>query len=282
MLSLIFGLTAACAWAVHDLMVRKLGQSTPHLPMMLVVLAAGTVTLAVPAFGWGNWDAMGPVAIGFSGLAGLAYALATGGLYRAFSLAPVRLVAPILGAYPMISLALAAFDGRHVSGVEVLAVLAIVAGIAVIAINGRNEQTVQHPVQAILWAIAGSTGFAATFWLGQEAARQGSILPAMLLTRLTALIVVAGLCLALHARLDRIRDIRWILVGMGQLDALALALVTAAATLAYPEYAAISSSVFGVLTILLAWRVLGEKVLALQWFGTAVIFAGIAVLSMHG
>ena len=48
MLALICGLTAACAWAVHDLLVRKIGQEAPILPMMLAVLAAGTVALVLP------------------------------------------------------------------------------------------------------------------------------------------------------------------------------------------------------------------------------------------
>ena len=40
-------------------------------------------------------------------LSGLAFAVAIGSLYKALSLAPVRLVSPVVGAYPMLSLAIA-------------------------------------------------------------------------------------------------------------------------------------------------------------------------------
>ena len=66
------------------------------------------------------------------------------------------------------------------------------------------------------------------------------------------------------------------------LSALALGLVTASARLPHPEYAAVAAALFGVLTIILAWRFLGEKVAAVQWAGIAVVFAGIATLSLQG
>ena len=60
---------------------------------------------------------------------------------------------------------------------------------------------------------------------------------------------------------------------------LALGLVLASGQLPHPEYASVTSALFGVLTILLAWRLLGERVRAAQWGGIAVVFGGIAVLA---
>ncbi len=73
MLALIAGLTAACAWAVHDLLVRKIGQEMALLPMMLVVLAAGSVALVGPALIWGDWGAMTGAALRTAVAAGFAY-----------------------------------------------------------------------------------------------------------------------------------------------------------------------------------------------------------------
>ena len=282
MLSLGLGLIAACAWAVHDLLVRKIGQHGPLLPMMLVVLAAGAVALAVPVAVLADWDAMTPAAYSYAGAAGLAYVLGMGGLYKAFSLAPVRLVAPILGAFPMISLGLAALGGKAVSGLEVAAVLAIVGGIAVVALTGRDEGATQRPGAAILWSLAGTVGFATTFWFAHEASRQGDELAGIMVTRLVALAVVLGIAMALRSPLRGFGGAGKTLIAMGVLDALAISLVTASARLPNPEYAAIASSLFGVLTILLAWRLLKEAVQPLQWAGIATVFAGIAVLSAQG
>lgn len=280
MLAVMAGLAAACAWAVHDLLVRKLGQEAPILPMMLVVLASGAAVLAVPMLIWADWSALTPRALGLTAAAGGAYVLGMGGLYRAFSLAPVRLVAPILGAFPMISLGFAAMGGKPVSLIEVLAVVAIVGGIAIVALTGRDEGTrIDRPGTAILWSLAGTVGFASTFWLAQEAARLGGEAAAILLPRLVALVVLAALCLTLRAPVHQVRPQVPVLAMVGLLDAVAIGLVTASASLPNPEYAAIASSLFGVLTILLAWKFLKEQVVARQWLGIATVFAGIAVLS---
>lgn len=282
MMSLAFGLIAACAWAVHDLLVRKIGQETAILPMMLVVVASGSAVLLGPSLIWGDWPLMSGRALWLSLASGGTYVLGMGGLYRALSMAPVRLVAPILGAFPMISLGLAAMEGRPIAGIEVLAVVAIVAGIAVVALTGHSAGRVERPLAAGLWAAAGAVGFATTFWLGQEAVRHGSELPVNLITRLVALALIAGLCLAFQAPARHLGGAGRTLCMMGVLDAIALGLVTASASLPHPEYAAISSSLFGVLTILLAWRVLKETVQPLQWLGIVTVFTGIAALSSQG
>lgn len=283
MLALMAGLTAACAWAVHDMLVRKIGQETALLPMMLVVLAAGSVALVGPGLIWGDWGQMTGAALANVVAAGFAYVLGMGGLYRAFSIAPVRLVAPILGAFPMISLGFAALGGKAVTGPEVGAVLAIVGGIAIVALTSdEGHEVVDRPGAAMLWSAAGSVGFATTFWFAQEAARLGGEWPAIVLPRLIALGMIGGLALVSRSRLDQLGGSGGTLVLMGVLDASAIGLVTASARLPNPEYAAISSSLFGVLTILLAWRILKERVVPRQWAGIVTVFVGIAVLSAQG
>jgi drug/metabolite transporter (DMT)-like permease len=69
---------------------------------------------------------------------------------------------------------------------------------------------------------------------------------------------------------------------MGVLDAIALSAVTASGRLPQAEYASVSSSLFGVGTILLASYFLKEQLTALQWAGVATVFAGIAALSLQG
>lgn len=283
MLALSLGIAAAFAWAAHDLLVRKLSQGAVLLPMMLAVLAAGSVALLFPALLLAEWSAVGAEGLGVAALAGFAYALGMGGLYKALSVAPVRLVAPILGAYPMLSLGIAAAQGRAIAPLEWAAVAAIVLGIAVVALTGREESGGNGPVlPALCWAGLGAVGFASTFALGQEAARLMGDLPATLIARLITLALIAALAVALRAPLLPPRGQRGTLAAMGVLDALALGLVLASGSLPHPEYASVASALFGVLTILLAWRLLAEAVRPLQWAGIATVFAGIAVLSLQG
>lgn len=284
MLSLGFGLVAALAWAVHDLLVRRLAAGGRVLPLMVVVLAAGLGTLSLPVLLVGSWQSVGPVQLALSLGSGLAYAAGMGGLYMAFARAPVRIVAPVLGAFPMLSLAIAAAQGQPVGPLHWAAVAAIVGGIALVSLTGQADEgeAGQH-AGALFWAALGACGFAATYALGQAAVLRATdpaaIWPMLWLARAGALAVLLALALIARAPLAEARPKLRTLALMGALDALALGLVLASGQLAHPEYASVASALFGVLTILLAWRVLGEQVFPAQWAGIAVVFSGIAVLA---
>jgi drug/metabolite transporter (DMT)-like permease len=56
--------------------------------------------------------------------------------------------------------------------------------------------------------------------------------------------------------------------------------VTAAASLAHPEFAAVCASVFGVVTILLARLFLGERVRPPQWAAITAIFGAVGYLGL--
>jgi drug/metabolite transporter (DMT)-like permease len=285
MLALSFGLTAALLWAVHDILARKLSQGAPLLPLIAVVLGSGCVVLLPVAFLIGDWPAMTPYAWAAAGASGLAIALAIGGLYKAFSLAPVRLVSPIVGAYPLLTLIIAAAQGRPISTADWLAVALIVAGIGIVAISTRDDAPDTYaapPAVAIGWAVLAAVGFAATFALAQEAARQGSDLPVMLVGRLVALTAILCLVGIRSGPFRLARGLVWVVIAMGLLDALALGLVIASGGLPKAEYASISSSLFGVLTVLLATWFLKERTRPVQWAGIATVFTGIAILSLQG
>ena len=96
--ALSLGFTAALIWAVHDLMARKLSPGAAILPIVLLVLLSGSVVVSAPALVFGDWASLSVRAVLLSCAAGTTYALATGALYRAFSLAPARIVSPIASA----------------------------------------------------------------------------------------------------------------------------------------------------------------------------------------
>lgn len=285
MLALGFGLAAALIWAVHDLLARKLSQGGALLPMLVVVLGAGCAVLVPASLIAGDWAAMTVAATAIATASGLAFALAIGALYRAFSLAPVRVVSPVIGAYPMLTLLIALVQGREVTTGDWLAVAAIVAGIAVVALAARDdgpEGYAAAPGVAMGWAALSAVGFAATFALGQEATRQGSELPVALIGRVVALAATLALMIWQRGSLAAQRRQIGVLALMGVLDAVALGLVTASGGLPQAEYASVASSLFGVLTVLLAAWFLHERVRGVQAAGIALVFGGIAALGLQG
>jgi drug/metabolite transporter (DMT)-like permease len=280
MLALGFGLTAALIWAVHDLLARKLSQGAALLPILAVVLGAGSVALLPFALA-SDWAAMGSGAWAAAVAGGLAFAVAIGSLYKAFSIAPVRLVSPVIGAYPLLTLVIAVAQGRPVLPGDWLAVLLIVAGIGIVALSSRHdgpEHYAAPPAVALGWAALSALGFA----LGQVAARLGSDLPVILIARVVALLAILAVALAVRGDLRPQPGQLGLLALMGVFDALALGLVTASGSLPRAEYAAVTSSLFGVLTVLLAAWVLRERVRPVQWLGVATVFTGIGLLGLQG
>ncbi|HEX9857562.1 MAG TPA: DMT family transporter, partial [Paracoccaceae bacterium] len=228
----------------------------------------------------GAWQGLAPQALLLAALSGLFFALASLGLYRAFAIGPVRLVAPITGAYPMLSVGLAAAHGNPVGLFAWLGVCAVVAGLALVA--RQEEEGGSLPVrriEAIGWAVLAAMGYALTFRLAHMAAQQGAELPVTLVARLTALAAVGLGLLARQTALAPALRLWKPLALMGLLDVAAVTLVISAANLPKPEYASVTSSLFGMFTILLAWRFLRESMRPLQWLGVLVVFAGIGTLA---
>ena len=281
MLSLLFGVVAALSWGVHDVCVRFATARTGVTWALLTVLAAGLLIVAPIAALWGDWAAVESPTVFAAGASGLAYAAGSFGLYHAFAIGPVRLVAPVIGAYPILSLLWAAARGQPPSSGQVLAVLAIVAGVALTALMaGRDTAAKPGSNRAALrWSVVAACGFALTFAFGQIATADGAALPAVLISRAVAFLTLLTASLALGLR-PNWTGVPWgLLLVMGCCDALALGLVIAAGGLAHPEFASVTASTFGMVTVLLAWAFLQERISTRQWFAVALVFAGIGYLA---
>lgn len=245
---------------------------------MLVAFATGAILVAAAAATLGNWQAMTLAAARLAGLSGAIFALASYALYRAFALGPVKLVAPLIGAYPVLSLGLAMLQGQAVGPGHWLAVAAVVGGVGCIAVLATEDDGSPVSLQAAAWGLAGAIGFAVTFATGQAATQAGAELPVLIVTRAAAILILLSLALFARAVQMPDRKVLPLLCLMGALDAVALGLVMYSGTLPRPEFASVSASLFGLVTVVLAWAVLRESMNRAQWISVAVTFGGIAYL----
>ncbi len=283
MLSLFFGIAAALSWGVHDVCVRFAVERAGVALALMATLGFGLLAVAPVAVAFGDWSAVGLGTAVMASGSGLAYAATAYSMYRAFAIGPVRLVAPVIGAFPILSLSWAALQGQPPAPAQVVAVLAILAGVAMTAVLSGHDSdggSADRARPALLWSVAAAFGFALTFAFGQAASVGGAELPVILISRGVAFVCLCAAPLAFGAR-PVLRSAPWALLAvMGGCDALALGLVQAAGGLPHPEFAAIAASVFGMVTILLAWAFLKEKMSAPQWFSVALVFAGIGYLGL--
>ncbi len=281
MLALGLGLIAALAWGLHDICVRWVSQRAPLMAALLTVLVAGTLFQSLAMAAQGSFAPIPGAALRLAFFSGVVFTIGSVGLYRAFAVGPVRLVAPIIAAYPVLSVGWAALSGSPVSALQWLAVGAIIAGVSTVAVLSHPEETAiaTSPTPTILWSLLAACGFAGTFALGQAAARIAPDMPVILTTRLAAIAALVAIMAATRTPFRPTRAVLPILATMGLLDAIALICVLSTGGLPNAEYAAVTSSVFGMVTILLAWAFLNEQMARAQWGGVLLAFSGIAYLA---
>jgi len=278
MLSLTLGMIAACAWGVHDFCIRFVSQRGGILPAIATVMVGGALFLLPISGAFGNWSAMTLQSFGLSVISGAVYLVGCISLYKAFGIGPVRVVAPIVGSYPILSIGWAALMGQPILWDQWLAVGCVIMGVAIVGMLSDHSESDGSQRAAIGWSLVGAGGFAIAFAVGHLATQVGSELPVILVTRLTAA-TGAIILLALSSGAKIPERSAWPLLAlMSLLDALALGIVIAAGNLHRPEFAAVAASTFGIITIILAWLFLKERMTGGQWFGVAVCFLGIGYL----
>ena len=292
--ALALGILAALCWGVHDLCVRRVSRRAPIATCLLIVLVVGALAqlplLALPGGGTGEGAGADTTEATAAGITlaprSLVALLATGGafatasyaLYRAFAVGPVRLVAPLVGAYPVATSALAAFGGASFGAGHWTAVLAVVAGIALVAAGTDGPR--RYPLAPTFgWSLLSALAFATTFSIGQALAARLDPAAVSLGTRLAACLALGlGIVVTRTWRLPERAD--WpVLALMGLLDAVALGAVLLAGRQPDAVLASVTASLFGAVTIVLARVFLAEAMNARQWLGVGVAFAAIGWLS---
>lgn len=276
MLAFLLGAVAALGWGTHDLLVRRISPGARVLPQIATVMTVAALVVLPIGLIKGDLSRLTPGAALLAIGSGVAYFAASLALYHAFARAPARLVAPMIGAYPLPALVLAALGGAVILPSAWVAAGLIVAGVGLVAIFGAEGGRAEPG--ALPLALAACLGMATAFALGQKAtvALDPYLSPAI------ARAATAGAALALlplrpagaHAALRQFP----VLAGMGCLDGIALAAVLAAGALPMAVYASVVSSLFGMVTVLLAWVFLGEKVTLKQGLGIGLVFAGLGLL----
>ena len=277
--SLTLGVLAALCWGIHDICIRYISQKTGIFPAIFTVLTFGTIILAPVCLYFGNWENLTGFAIWHSSISGALFTLACIGLYKAFAIGPVSLVAPIVGSYPIMSVGLAIWNGGSITLIQVMSVFGILLGITIVA-HGDNDDGTQNRKYAIVWAVSSAVGFFGSFAFGQAAAGLGAELPVIWLARIAG--IVALLLITVPLRLDILPNLRQIptLAVMGLLDATALAVVIYAGTQEFAVFATVTASTFGLVTVVLAWAFLREKMTPKQWLGVTLVFIAIGLIGI--
>ena len=279
MLSLTFGLIAAICWGLHDFIIRILRQPRGIYASIAAVLFFGCLFQTPVIVLNADFSKLPLLSLWVSVLSGSSFAIAGIALYKAFIIGPIRLVAPIVGSYPVFSLIFSSLNGNLPSQIQIGAVILIVLCAGYVAASKEEtDQDLSKQKLAIFWALVSSFCFAMSFALGQYASNISNQYALLLPNRISALIAL--ILIAKYLKQPIIPDMsEWrIFALMAFLDAMAHGLVISSGKLENPVYASISSSLFGLVTILLASFFLKERVSPNQWVAIFLVFVGLTVL----
>jgi len=284
MTAILLGAIAALGWGVYDFLIRFVSRTAGSLHGVLFVLLFGGATLGMIALLSGEPIEIRPESFWPVAFTGGVYAASLACGFRAFALAPVTFVAPIVAAYPVYTMLWAVLNGARPSVIELLGVASVLTGVTLVARFAANQTDAlpdwpRTRIPALIYSCLAAFGYAASFASGQLATQGSSELSVTFVSRLWAIAAILPFCLNAGLKMDGARTWLPILAAMGIIDGLCLLAVNTAGKMDGAEYAVVVASTFGVVTVILAVLFLRERLTMLQCLGIACVFPGIIAMS---
>ena len=276
----LMGALCALSFGVADFMAsrssRRIGAASALTGMLLVsalalTAAAGISGRTAGLHGPGVWLAC---------LHGVTMAGALLLFFRAMQLGPVTVAAPIVAAHPVFVIAFALVTGSQPSGLQLTAMLGTVAGLVIVSAGGGKGGG--GLTAATFSALAASLVYAAAIVSAQEAMRHSDPLLVLWLGRLFGLLLLAAVFAAGRRKPDLPR--RWwpFFCVHGALDSGGLLFLLLGSSGELNEITAVVASTFAMVTVVLAWVILKERLSLAKISGILLIVGCVATLAASG
>jgi drug/metabolite transporter (DMT)-like permease len=263
-LAVTYGLGSAIVWGVGDFSGGVATRRNSVFAVILFSQLAGVALLAVLALAFKA--ALPPLShLLLGALAGLCGFFGLVAFYQALARGRMGIVAPLsavlAAAVPM---AFAAWTQGLPEKLRLLGLGIAVLSIWLLACSGTADRI--RPWELRL-SIAAGLGFALFFILMDRAASHGSLLWPLVAARGASIALMAALCLA--RRQIEVPGARQfpVIVLAGLMDVGGNALFVLATQNGRLDISAALASLYPAATVFLAWGVLKEKILPLQWLG---------------
>lgn len=271
----LLALGGAACWGVGDFLG---GLSSRRLAVLTVLVVSQAIGLAgmlvwVVADGEpfpGIVELLPAAAAGIAGLVGLA------ALYRGLAVGAMGIVAPISAASPIVPLAVDASKGVVPAALQWLGIALVLAGI--VTLSREPSAGSGRMAAGAGLAMLAALGFG-LFVVGLDAGADESAAWAVVAARATAVSIALPAALVTRSSLRPPRGALPMLVGVGVFDTGANVLVATATTHGAAGIVAVLGALYPVVTVILAWVVLGERLSPTKRAGGAIALAGAAFVA---
>jgi drug/metabolite transporter (DMT)-like permease len=214
--------------------------------------------------------------------AGLGLMVALGALFQAMVVGTISIVAPISATGVVVPIVAGVVDGDRLAAVQAIGIVTAIAGIVVAA--RVPPETASAPVASresgLALALLAALGGGVFLWLMAPASRQGVPWTLLIARTVSVFILAAGIGIRRASLLPALESSTALTILASALLAfLAAALYAFATRHGQLAIIAVLASLYPVVTVLLAYRLLGERVRSFQWFGIVAVLVGVVLMS---
>lgn len=289
-MGIVLGLLTALTWGGSDFIARFATQRIGSLRTMFYMQGFGFLLLTTFLLWFHQWghlfDGSGAQPWAWGLIAGVANAVASFALYKAFEIGKLSVVAPLSASSPALTAVLSYLTGERLTLPRIIGIFCIVAGVMLIAggedKSGNDDpESARRSGQGIGWALLSAFSFGILFWvLGIRVVPRTGALAAVWLIRLIG--IIAGILMVLIRRVpmhEPLGNTRWQLLGMAVLDTSAYIFNNQGLQLEQISVVSVLASLYGGVTVALAAVFLRENISKIQWLGIVAVFCGIFLIS---
>ena len=294
-MGILLGITGAICWGVADFSARFASHRVGAYRTLFFMQFFGFLALSfflISTHGFGQGIAPGWRPWAMAVVAGLLNMAASLSLYYSFQVGVMSIVAPVSSCYPALTVALAILSGERIGALRAVGLAVTLVGVILAATSfapllretsaGMQEGARAHLAKGVVWAILAALGFGILFWyLGFYVVPAIGSSVSVWVMRLTALVALALIARPARQSIRMPRGrVWWLLAAVGLMDTAAFVANNSGLHVGPVSVVSVLASLYGAVTVLLSWIFLREKLERSQWFGIALIFGGIILVSI--
>jgi drug/metabolite transporter (DMT)-like permease len=280
-----FSLLAALSLGIADLFIQKTSRIESSIKTLFFSQFMGAIILAVYLFFSDSSFIIKSISLygGITLIIGIILALGNLFLFRAFELGPLLIVSPITSSFAVVTMVLSFLFGEKTTLIQNLGLLVTIAGIVLGGIK-RSDDLINRPhlylPQGIRYAILAAILFGIGFWLLRYPSPiLGSFLTTFI-ARFSSIVTISiiMICKKNELRIRSNESIIPILI-IGILNACGLILYNQALIYGLSSIVTVIFSLYGVVTVIIGYIFLKQRVFHIQYMGILLTFIGVAILS---
>jgi drug/metabolite transporter (DMT)-like permease len=276
-LAIALALGSSLVYGVSDFLGGLKSRSLQLLSVLLISQASALVLLAINVIARGEGPPDGSFLL-YGGIAGLCEAVGIAAFYRGLAVGVMSVVSPIAATAPAAPVVAAVALGELPSLLQGFGIALALAGIAIISLEPGEGGTSRTLAPSILFGLLTALGFGG-FLVAMDAASEGGVPWALLMARSASVAIFIAAFLLTRARIGVPAAEVPVLLLIGVLIIAADAMYAVASTEGLLSVVAVLSSLYPVVTIVLARYFLQERLDRHQQVGAAASLTGAVVIS---